>query len=206
LPGKLLQNVISHGIAKVAEFLDGCEVTVSALGFTSAMLQGIGSKIIDELRVVISDNRKSTAYFTFTTQMGPPVQELRLFGQSGAIIVDNLHRTAIYVNQSNSDRKSYLNFIVPPRAIARQYVRNMWTNVAAFLRADFHMDAGMKNLIEGFYRSIRSDSAPPISYREILLTTSIMDEIFRQVRPGLKTASPSFIANQPAVAVSLEGL
>jgi hypothetical protein len=41
----------------------------------------------------------------------------------------------------------------------------------------------MKELIERFYGSITRKSAPPIPYREILLTARIMDEIFAQVGP-----------------------
>jgi hypothetical protein len=40
------------------------------------------------------------------------------------------------------------------------------------------MKSGMKYLIESFYRSIREDTPLPISYREILLTARIMDDIF----------------------------
>jgi predicted dehydrogenase len=182
LPGKLLQNLISHGIAKIAEFLDGSEFKVLAHGSTSPLLRSIGeTDIIDELRVIISDHRNTTAYFTFTTQIAPPVQELRVFGPRGAVIVDNLHRTVIPLKRSNSDFKSYLNFTLPPVSLARQYAGNVWNNVMAFLKADFHMDAGMKNLIEEFYTSIRTGGPPPIRYQEILNTTAIMDAVFQQV-------------------------
>jgi BioD-like phosphotransacetylase family protein len=43
------------------------------------------------------------------------------------------------------------------------------------------MNYGMKHLIEAFHKSV-SDNAPlPISYKEILLTSKIMDEIFEQI-------------------------
>lgn len=200
LPGKLLQNLISHGIAKIAAYLDGPEISVSAHGFTSPKLRDMGeTDIIDELRVVLSDGQRSTAYFTFTTQISPPVQELRLFGPQGTIIVDNVHRTVVHFNKSNSDFKSYLNFLVPPVQVARQYVGNLWSNVSAFLKADFHMDAGMKNLIEDFYDSIRLGGPPPIPYREILLTAVVMDDIFRQLdvrKPSLEMSE----AAHPAIA------
>ena len=40
----------------------------------------------------------------------------------------------------------------------------------------------MKYLIENFYRSITDGSPVPIPYREILLTTRIMDDLFAQLR------------------------
>jgi hypothetical protein len=67
---------------------------------------------------------------------------------------------------------------------AKQYLANFFTNAGLFLRRDFHMDSGMKYLIESFYRSIVLDEPAPIPYREILLTARIMDSIFAQVNLG----------------------
>ena len=56
LPGKLLQNIISHGIARIAEYLSTDSPQVMAHGFTSPLLRGLGeTEIIDELRVMISE-------------------------------------------------------------------------------------------------------------------------------------------------------
>src|SRR5262249_14837438 len=157
------QNVISHGIAKIAEFFDSSDVTVQAYGFTSPVLVQAGENgVIDEVRVVVSDRQNRTAYFTFFTEMNSPCQELRVFGSKGTIIVDNLHRTTVHLNRSNSDLKSYLNFFVPPVNLACSYGRNFLQNMAAFLKSDFHADAGLKNLIERFYRSIQFGEPLPI--------------------------------------------
>jgi hypothetical protein len=43
------------------------------------------------------------------------------------------------------------------------------------------MDSGMKYLMGSFYNSIRECAPVPIPYREILLTTRIMGEIFNQL-------------------------
>ena len=50
-----------------------------------------------------------------------------------------------------------------------------------FMARDFQMKAGMKYLIESFYRSIENGTPAPIPYREILLTARIMDGIFTQI-------------------------
>src|SRR5919108_4727049 len=65
LPGRLLHNIISHGIARIAEFLSDDSPRIMVHGFVSPLLKGIGEiDIVDELRVVISDNERTTAYFT----------------------------------------------------------------------------------------------------------------------------------------------
>src|SRR5690348_10173768 len=61
LPGKLLHNIISHGIAKVAEFLTTDAPHVLAYGFVSPFLKARGeSEIIDELRVLIYEEGGTT--------------------------------------------------------------------------------------------------------------------------------------------------
>ena len=78
--------------------------------------------------------------------------------------------------------KSYADYFIPPLLFARQHVGNLLGNARAFLARDFHMDSGMRYLIESFYRSIREGAPVPIPYREILLTARIMDAIFDQLR------------------------
>lgn len=184
LPGKLLHNIISHGLAKIAEFLPGDAPAVLAVGFASPTMSAAGeTEVLDELRVLISDPGGTTAYFTFTTQLAPPVQELRVFGPRGALLVDNLHRTMIRFEPGTSVRKSYLNFFVPPWKFGNRLRRHALANVARFLRSDFHMDAGLYNLTSAFYRAVAGRQGPPIPYREILLTSRLLDEIFSRIAP-----------------------
>ena len=77
--------------------------------------------------------------------------------------------------------KSYAEKFVPPVSLAKQYLGNLRTNLGYFWARDFQMKAGMKFLIESFYRSVEQDGPVPIPYREILLTARIMDAIFAQV-------------------------
>ncbi len=180
MPGKLLQNIISHGICKIAEFITSESPKVIAHGFTSPMLKNINeTDIVDELRVIIYDNNNLTAYFTFSSQIRPVLHQFRIYGPKNALIVDDDHETLIKVK--GSKYKSYLDQIVPPYMFAKQYLANSVTNVNKFIKRDLNMNLGMRHLIRSFYRSV-SDGAPlPITYREILLTTKIMDAIFEQV-------------------------
>lgn len=188
LPGKLLQNIISHGIARIAEFLTGDNVRVIAHGFTSPFLKGIGEReIVDELRVIISDSEQTTAYFTFSSQMRPSLHEFRIYGPKNGLVLDQNHETVLRLRGAKF--KSYADHFIPPVLFAKQHVSELLRNARLFLARDFHMDAGLKVLIESFYRSIREDTAVPIPYREILLTARIMDTIFDQLRDQLPNQS-----------------
>ncbi len=183
LPGSLLQNVISHGISKIAEFIAGDNPTVIAHGFTSNFLRKLGENtIVDEVRVIIQDEDFTTAYFTFSSQIKPVPHQLRLYGRKNSLIVDDDHQVVIKVN--NKDYKSYFRYFLPPFQYAKQYIENFGGNFKKFLKKDFHPpnDAALKTLIESFYHSITEKSSLPLSYREILLTAKIMDEIFKQIK------------------------
>jgi predicted dehydrogenase len=185
LPGGLLQNNISHGISKVAEFLTGESPEVFAYGFTSPFLRSIGeTEIIDELRVVIRDE-EATAYFTFSSQMRPALHQIRLYGRKNGLVADDDQQTVIRLRGSRY--KSYLEQFVPPWDYAKQYVVNALGNMRRFIEADFQTGYGMKVLIQTFYRSIADGSALPIPYKEIRRTSRIMDEIFSQLSSAQNT-------------------
>jgi predicted dehydrogenase len=180
LPGKLLQNIISHGIARIAEFLTSESPKVIAHGFVSPLLKRLGgNEIIDELRVIISEEERTTAYFTFSSQMRPSLHQFRIYGTENGLILDQDHETLIKLRGARF--KSYLEQFVPPAAVAQQYLANMAVNVKAFLAKDFYTGSGMRHLIESFYRSITDGTPVPIPYREILLTAKIMESIFEQI-------------------------
>lgn len=180
LPGKLLHNIISHGIARIAEFFPSPSPKVIAHGFISPTLKKFGeSEIIDELRVIISDQTRATAYFTFSSQMRPGLHQFRIYGTKNGLILDQDQETLIKLRGER--RKSYLEKFVPPFSLANQYVGNAVTNFRKFLANDFHMKSGMKYLIEAFYESITKGTPVPIPYSEILLTARIMDAIFVQL-------------------------
>lgn len=180
LPGQLLHNIISHGIARIAEFLPGDSPRVIACGFTSPFLRSLGeTEIIDELRVIICDEERATAYFTFSSQMRPSLHQFRIYGPKNGLILDHDQETLIRLRGNRFT--SYAEKFVPPVLFAKQHMGNLLTNIKTFLARDFHMKSGMKYLIESFYRSIDSDAPTPIPYREILLTARIMDDIFAQL-------------------------
>jgi len=191
LPGKLLHNVISHGIARVAEFLTTESPEVIAYGFISPLLKKMGeTEIIDELRVIIGEQERTTAYFTFSSQMRPSIHQLRVYGTKAGFILDQDHETVVTLGGVRL--KSYAEKFVPPIVLAKQYLANAGANMRRFLASDFHMKAGMKYLIQSFYESITKNTPVPIAYREILLTARIMDSIFAQLEqrsvPALDSA------------------
>ncbi len=180
LPGKLLQNNISHGICRIAEFMNTDFPEVIAHGFTSPFLRGMNeTDIVDELRVIIDEEKTRTAYFTFSSQMRPELKHFRIYGPKNAIVIDHDHQTVIRVN--GTKYKSYLDKFITPYDFSKQYIANSVNNIFRFLKSDFHMKSGMKFLIESFYHSVLDDAPLPIPYREILLTSRIMDLIFSQI-------------------------
>lgn len=198
LPGKLFHNIISHGIARIAELLSTDCPKVIAYGYTSPILRGMGeSEILDELRVIISEEERTTAYFTFSSQMRPALHQFRIYGTKNGLILDQDQETLVQLRGARY--KSYVEKFVPPIFTAKQYLGNVACNVRTFLKRDFQMKAGMKFLIEAFYRSIVAGQPEPISHREIVLTARIMDQIFAQIDRQPLQEMPLASSVEPAI-------
>ncbi|HEU0048770.1 MAG TPA: Gfo/Idh/MocA family oxidoreductase, partial [Nitrososphaera sp.] len=180
LPGKLLHNIISHGISRIAEFLASESPEIVARAFASPLLKSLGEKeICDELRVIVTEDKGATAYFTFSSQMRPSLNQFRIYGPRNGLMLDQENETLIRLKGGRY--KSYAEHFISPLVLAKQYCGNAFRNVRSFLANDFHSKTGMKYLIESFYRSITEGAPVPIPYREILLTSRIMDEVFEQI-------------------------
>jgi predicted dehydrogenase len=192
LPGQLFHNIISHGIAKLVEFLDDDIPLIVATAHRSPQLSHSGaSDLMDELRVLLQDKHGTTAQFCFSTQFKPALNRLRIYGPRNSLMVDIL--TGTLVRSPGASYKSYLTYFIPPLRNAREHFRNARRNVTNFIRRRLYQDFGMKELIERFYNSIRLGDPLPIPCREILLTARVMDEIFAQIYPErIRSSTSSF--------------
>ena len=180
LPGSLLHNLVSHGISKIAEFLDGDSPEVTSISFSSPYLvEHHNAGIVDEVRAVLRDERGTTAFFVFTTQFGAASNELRLYGRTGNLVLDNTYRTVVRIRPSG--HKSYLRYFLAPLAHAREQAHNTVVSIRQFAGKEFQMDFGMRKLMELFYRAIREGAPDPIPAAEIRRTARIMDAIFAQM-------------------------
>jgi predicted dehydrogenase len=182
LPGQLLHNLISHGVARLAEFLDDDVTEICATADQSPRMRALGGgEVLDELRVLLRDCKGTTALFSFSTQI-KGVNQFRVYGPENSMIADII--TGSLVRNRSRSYQSYLTYFVPSFRSGIEYLRNAFRNVNDFLAKRLYQDFGMKELIERFHISIRHGGAVPIPYREIILTARIMDEVFRQVYPA----------------------
>lgn len=205
LPGSLLQNIMSHGVSRIAEFMTGEKLMVLAHGFSSRFVREIGQgDLVDELRLIVSDENATTAAFTFSSQICPPQHQFRVYGPKRSLVVDDDHQVVLQLD--NRQYKSYMRLFVPPAVFAKQYVANLAGNLWRFANNDFHLpnDAGLRTLIASFYESVADGAPLPIPYREILLTSRIMDAAFAQTgkRPHSHGEPLAFRRQSPDVVTS----
>jgi predicted dehydrogenase len=180
LPGQLLQNVVSHAVNSVAEFVTTDDPDVVAMGFSSPFLRSIGAgDVVDELRVIIRDRSGPTAYVTFSSQMRPALHAVRVYGPKNGLFVDDDKQLVLKLK--GTPYVSYVEKFIPPLELAAQCVGNTAFNIGRFLRRDFHMKSGLKTLIEAFYSSIVQSTPGPVSRRQVLVTSRIVESAIRQV-------------------------
>jgi predicted dehydrogenase len=185
LPGKLFHNNIDHLLYKATEFIDDERPEVHAQAYVRRPQRFGDSRdeMPDELRVTIM-GRDVTFNGVFSSHVQPAAHTVRVYGTKNTITVDYEARTVTL--DASAKLPSAIGRLIPPFSMAKQYWRAGMRNVRLFRRSDYHYFAGMNELMRRFYQSIAENSAPPVSYRDILRISSIMDEIFRQIDRGGK--------------------
>src|SRR2546422_5214271 len=85
------------------------------------------SEIVDELRVIICEEERITAYFTFSSQMCPSIHQFRIYGPKNGLILDQDQETLIKLRGGRF--KSYADIFIPPVIFAEQHLGNLIRNV-----------------------------------------------------------------------------
>ena len=144
LPGQLLHNIVSHGVAKLAEFLDDQLDEIVATSppespsSQSRRARGAGRVESDDWR---SDEAQLLT-FAFQLSFGPDLTSCGSLGRQTHLVVD--HGTGSLVRNKNRSCKSYLTYFLPPLHAAREHVRCAQLNLINFLRRRLHQDFRMK--------------------------------------------------------------
>jgi predicted dehydrogenase len=180
LPGKLFHNNIDHLLNKIAEFVSDDHPMVRA--FSYRRREAIHNETIDalpdELRIMIC-GRHVSAYGTFSSHARPRGHFLRVYGTKNSLSVDYVSRTVIL--ESCPKLPTAVGRLLASFEQAWQYFREGSRNVVHFAKSEYHLFAGFNFLISAFYDSIINDSPPPVSYRDILWVSAMMDEVFVQL-------------------------
>jgi predicted dehydrogenase len=177
LPGGLFQNVISHALYRITEFLPDEHPRVWACWFGRRGAAAIPT----ELRVMLR-GEEVTATLCFSAAVRPVQRVTRVHGEKGSVEVD-LEARSVRRLRAPALPGPFGKMDVPFRQ-ARESLRALAGNAWRFLRRDLHYFAGMNCLFRLFYRAVAEGGPPPIAYAEIRRVTAIMDAIFTSCRQG----------------------
>ena len=183
MPGRLFQNVLDHMVNKITPFIVDDQPDIQAWAYCGERASEASDPepILDELRVLIRGSQAS-AYVTFSAHARPVGHTLRVYGSLNTAHIDFNARTLVL--ERKQEFPSALGRLFPPFQVARDFLGQGLKNVDRFSKARFHFFDGMRYLLTEFYRSIETDSPPPIAYNEILRVSAIIDTIITQVYPG----------------------
>lgn len=188
LPGGLYQNNVDHLLNKLVEFYpDDDDPRVFAFGDRQRPQRYGDARddMVDELRLMIAGKRV-TASGMFSSHARPMAHLCRVHGTKNTVTVDYNSRTVTL--EATTELPSAIGRLVPAFDRAAQFAREGLRNVERFAKSDFHFFAGLYNLVERFYLSIRDDSPPPISHRDIRWVTRRLQDIIDQVESGRAAA------------------
>ena len=182
LPGGLFQNTISHPLYRITDFL------LDERPCVHAHWQRIADRDFPtELSVSLRGSNVSGALLFSTTIQ--PQRLTRVYGCRGALEFDPDAQVIRRLCQPRMP--GAFGKLEGPFHQWREAAANLRRNLWRFVKSEIHYFAGMRNLFEAFYESILNENPPPISYREMLRVTRMMDEIFTMCRDSDSSESAS---------------
>jgi predicted dehydrogenase len=174
LPGGLVHNVIDHLLSNVIEFITDEELRISVDAW-----EGSGSLgLPNELRIMVRGTATS-GYATFSSHSRPLIHRLTVFGSKNTAHLDFVASCITF--ESAPKLPGVLARLAFPFGQARQYLLQGGRNLVRFAKSEYQYFAGLNFLVSAFYDSIVRDQPVPISYREILRVSRLMDEVFLQM-------------------------
>jgi predicted dehydrogenase len=183
LPGGLFQNVMSHALARILDFMPGKGPAVFARRFT----RRVDDSFPGELRVLLLGDTCS-GVLTFSSTIRPIRRVTRVLGTRCALEVDldartiTIDRTASLPGALSKAELTWQRFT--------QARRNFSTTIARLGRSDLHYFQGMHTLFERFYEAIATRGQTPVSHSDAIRATQVMDAIFESFHHDATAAAP----------------
>jgi predicted dehydrogenase len=185
LPGGLFQNVISHAVARITDFLTDEQPLVSARWFATR------APFPSELRALLI-GKHTTGSLIFSSEAKPSQKVARVYGTKMALDVDLDARTVRRHRPPTGP--AVLTKVQLPWWELKEAARNFRSNAARFRRSDLHFFQGMNTLFRAFYRSIAEGTPPPVTHADARRVTSIMDMVFAECANADSNVSPALLA------------
>jgi predicted dehydrogenase len=170
LPGGLFQNVMSHALARVLDFLPDPSPEVHAVWFP-----GADSNFPTELRAMLV-GRRATATIVFTSAARPAQKIARIFGTKLSLEVDLDARTVRRFRAATLPggfAKLQLSWWG-----VKESLSGYRGNLGRLRRRDLSYFSGMRELFERFYRAIATGEDIPVTHADAKRATAIMEAIF----------------------------
>jgi predicted dehydrogenase len=181
LPGKLFQNVISHAVYNVTDYITDPEPKLRAVGF-KLRSQRFGDRrdeFNDELRVLIQGD-KCTGHILFSSHIQPSMHWMRLYGTKASLSVNFNARSVTF--DPSTTLPGVFGRVALPFKTATAELGNGFRNIRRFIQSDLQFNDGMNRLFRAFYQAILAGQPSPIPMHEAVRVTRILDDIFRQAQ------------------------
>ncbi|HVN95530.1 MAG TPA: Gfo/Idh/MocA family oxidoreductase [Syntrophorhabdaceae bacterium] len=176
LPGKMIQNIISHPLYHLIPLLGGPVDEVSCV----ALDRSRNGVFNDELRIIMRSER-TTGTLTITSNVKPIIQFVRVYGTRAVAEIDLANHLFSMVKSTNlPGPAARLN-----RAFgaARHLMGQGLGNLTDMIKGRDRYFAGLGGLFHNFYENIRNGSGkPPIPYEVVLEVSRVTNLVNEQIR------------------------
>lgn len=188
LPGRVIQNNISHLLCTIVDVLPDDSFKTFAIGkaFGDVAKKFKSNNIHDELRAIIV-GESITAYATFSSNIGPAQQFMKVYGTENTLSVDYESKTLSF--SPKSKLPGAFGKLANPIHSSWFFLSGGMLNIVKFLKSDFHYYGGAKLLFREFYSCIKNDSEVPIPYTDIVNVAQITEDIVNSMNNQYSSSS-----------------
>jgi len=174
LPGKMIQNVISHPLYHIVPLFDAPVDEVLCV----VMDRSENGQFNDEIRVILKAG-KTTGYMTVTSSVKPITQFVKAYGTGGIIEMDLANH--IFSATRSTDLPGPVARLGKAFGTGRDLFRQGAKNLMDMATGRDRYFAGLGNLFRRLYEDIEHGATePPIPYSAVLEVSRVTDQINRQ--------------------------
>jgi nucleoside-diphosphate-sugar epimerase/predicted dehydrogenase len=172
LPGGLFHDFLSHPLYLMLEYTGRPMRMQTMAASCGALIQGLS----DELHIMVEGER-AMGKLTVSFNARPFQHFLKIYHKKAIITVDFNYMTMVASRLTGLP--GAVTKIAGNLGVARELSTQTFSNVYRFLTGKLKPYSGMRNLIHGFYDSIRQATDTPVPAESALAVLEAMDEVWK---------------------------
>jgi 2-alkyl-3-oxoalkanoate reductase len=205
LPGGLFHDFLTHPLYLMLEYT-GRALQIETMARSNGSLF---QDLSDELHIMVNGER-AIGKLTISFSAKPFQHFVKIYHKKAIVTIDFNNMTMVAIRHTGLP--GAVTKIATNIGTAKALTTQTVSNVYRFVTGKLKPYSGMRNIIHGFYDSIRHASEPPVSRDNALSVLEVMDDVWQKagkIHPVFRnvcaSATPTWVPQKGRVLVTGAG-